>query len=103
MKRAGCIDHPGASGASSRKLDHGLDTFAARAAEKAFFQSATTSFAQLGGKLASEFRDVTLQHCRTGPRKFGLQGSYYARMIVSRIVNAISGKEIENAAAVVSK
>jgi hypothetical protein len=72
MERAGRVDHSRAPGASSRKLDHRLDTFAAGAAEKAFLQRPAAQFAQLRRKLAREFRDVALQHRRTESRKFRL-------------------------------
>jgi hypothetical protein len=103
MKRTGRVDHSGAPGASSRKLDHRFDTFASGAAEKTFLQPPAASLAQLRRKLARQFWDVALQHRRTEPRKFRLQGTYYARMIVPRVVNAIPGKEIQNATAVISK
>jgi hypothetical protein len=72
MERAGCINDPGAPGASSRELDYRFNSFASRAAEKTLLQPSATSLAQLRGELAREFRDMTLQHCRTGSRKLSL-------------------------------
>ncbi len=94
------VKQPIAPCVRSRKLDHGLDTFAAGAAEDCAAQAPAGSLGQALCQIACQFGNVALQHRRPAQIEFILQCGYDLRMVVADVMNAIARKEIENAAAV---
>jgi hypothetical protein len=67
-------EHTRAAGMGARKLDDGLDTFAARAREEDSSQPAARMLAQPCRQNASEVGDVALQHRRTVAVEFFFNG-----------------------------
>lgn len=51
-------------------------------------------------QLTGQIRHVALEHGRSAPRQFRTQFFDYVGMIVPRIVNAVTGKEVKDDAAI---
>ncbi len=92
--------HPGAPGMGSRKLDRRFDALAAGGSEEGFVSRPPARCAKFFGQFPGEIRNVRLDHRRTAALQFSLQRAHHVRMVVANVVNAISGKKIENASSV---
>ena len=93
----------GALGVGSRELDGGFHPFASRRSEERLRQTATRALAQLLRQFSGQIRNVRLNHRRTTALQFALQCPHHRRMIVTDIVNAVTGEKIENAPSVVGE
>ena len=87
----------------ARELDGRLHAFAAGVGEIDALEFAAGELHQPLRELGGELRHVALQHGGTGAVQFFLERGDDGGVVVSGIVNAIAGEEIENAAAVRGK
>src|ERR1700686_5151708 len=79
----------------ARKLDRGFDSLAPGTAKESLFQASACEAAKSSSQFAGQFRNMALQHRWTTSGKLVLKGGNDLGMIVACVVNAISGKEIE--------
>lgn len=77
------------------KLDSCFHSFTSRGAEECPAKPPTRTLAQFLSQFAGEICNMGLDHRWTATLQFCLQGGHYVRMIMSRIVNAVSRKEVE--------
>jgi hypothetical protein len=96
VKGAVAIEQSFTTGGGAGKLDRRFDTLASRARKESFIQFAAGKPAETPGKFAREVRNVALEHRRTSPVKFTVQRFDDRGMVMSGIVNAVAGEEIEN-------
>ena len=100
MKSAVGVEQTGSPGVGAGKLDGSLDAFAARAGEEYFGQPPPGAVTKTFRQFARQFRNVALQHNGAALLQLVHHGGQYVRMIVTDVVNAVSGEKIENATAV---
>src|ERR1035437_2035077 len=86
-----------------RELNGRFHALASGRSEESLRQTATRALAQLLSLFPGKIRDVRLNHRRTAPLQFTLQGADDIRMVMADIVNTVSGEEIENALSVVGE
>jgi hypothetical protein len=103
MEGAVGVEQPWPPGMSTRKFDRGFDSFTARTSEKNFRQPAARTEAQFFCKLACRFRHMGLNHRRALALQFFAKCGNHSGVVVTDVVNAISGKEIEDASAIGSE
>ena len=90
------------SGAVSRgagKFNGGLDAFAAGGGEVNLCKAAARAGAELFRKLACRGVDVALQHGGAIAVELGVKGVDDLRVVMAEIVDAVSGEEVEDVAA----
>ena len=80
-----------ALGEGAGKLDRRLHTFTARTAEVCLVQAASRFAAEYLGKLTCRLRYMALQHRRATPVQLTVQSLDNRGMIVTNVVNAVSG------------
>src|SRR5579859_1781221 len=95
-----CREQTCATCRSTGEFDGGFDSFAATAAEENFGESTTGESAETFGKLASQVRNIALQHDGATFIKLVFDGTNDVRMIVAGVVNAIAGKKVNDTAAI---
>ena len=100
MEGSFCKQQARAPGAAASELDGRFHPFATGACEMGFPQAPTRALAKSRSKLARQARHVALKHHRTRAIQLFLQRSDNTRMVVTSIVYAVSGKEIEHSAPV---
>ena len=100
VKCAVGVEQAGSTGMGAGKFYGSLDAFAARAGKKYFRQAPAGTPGKTLRQFARQFRNVALQHNGSELLQLVHDGGNHVRVIVAHIVNTVSGKEIENAAAV---
>src|SRR6202051_2426928 len=103
MKTILCAQEAPSSRRGASKFNSGLYPFAAAAPEEHLAQFASSKIAKPAGKVTGQLRYVALQHRRTATVHFIFQCLNNVRMVVSNIVNTVSGEVIENTPAVRSE
>src|SRR5947207_12632418 len=103
MEGAVGVEQPGPPGMSTRKFNRGFDSFTARTSKKNFRQPAARAAAQFFCKLACGFRHMRLNHRRALALQLFAKCGNHGGVVVTNVVNAIPGKEIEDAPAIGSK
>src|SRR5438309_4896796 len=87
-------------GMRPRKLDRRLHSFASRRTKEGALQSSPSSLAKFFSKFSCQVGDVGLNHGRPAAPQFLLKRRNHVRMVVPDVVNAVSGKKIQNPSAV---
>ena len=100
MKSTVRVKQARSPGVGAGELDGSLDAFAARAAEEYFRQLSPGAATQPFRQFTRQFRNVTLQHHGPALLQFVHDGRYDVRMVVTNIVDAVSGKEVQNATSI---
>ena len=88
-----------AAGLRASELDGRLDGLAAGTAKEGFAQIPTRAHAVSTGEFTRQFGDVALQHRVTASIDSSLNCGNNLRMIMPSVVDAIAGKEIDDAPA----
>ena len=83
---------------SARKLDGCFDAFASGTREKYLLQPAAGASAKFFSQLSRELGNVALQHGRTTSIQFVAQRFHDCGVIMAGVMDAVSGKKIENVA-----
>src|SRR5262249_59817676 len=100
MKRTLRVDQPAAPGERAGELDRRCHPFTAGTAKESALQAPACEPAQALGEFARQLRDMALQHSRTAGVQLSLERGQEPRMIMTCIVDTISGEKIDNAPAV---
>jgi hypothetical protein len=86
----------GAPRMGAREFDGCFDAFAARRSKECSTEPSAGPLAQFLGEFPGQIRNVRLNHRRTAPRQLQLQCPHDIGMVVAYVVNAVSGKKIED-------
>jgi hypothetical protein len=103
MESPSTIEESSTISGGAGELDRRLNTFAAGAAEENLAQHAASPRAQLLAELSRTLRHMRLDHRRPAAIEFLAQCREHYWVIVSNIVNAVTGEKIQDASAVVGK
>ena len=90
----------GAVGMGARELDRGLHAFTAGIGEVYALEPATGELDQPLRELGGAMWNVALQHGGAGALQLILDGGDDGGMVVTGVVHAVAGEEIENAASI---
>lgn len=102
VEGAGGVDDIVAAGVGAGKLDDGLDALTSGAAEEDLGELSAGMFAKGAGECAGFGDDVALEHGRALALELGDKFRDDVGMVVSDVVDAVSGETIEDGAAVLS-
>jgi hypothetical protein len=94
------VEQPGVAGEGARKLDGCFDAFTPGTREKDLPQTSAGAGAKFFSQLSRQFGNVALQHGGTASIQFVVERLYNRRVIVACVMDAVAGKEIENAPAI---
>jgi hypothetical protein len=94
------VEQTATPGVRSGKFDGGFHTLAAGVGEMGFLQAPSGASTETGGKLSRQFGHVALEHHRPAPAQLFDQCFDNARVVVTRIVNTITGEEIQHSSAI---
>jgi hypothetical protein len=96
VKRARRIQQSRPSGGGAGEFDRALNALASRAGEKDFAHFAARQSAKPLRQLTRQIRHMALQHRRAAAAKLIAKLLDDVGMIVARVVNAVSGEEVED-------